>query len=94
MTIARPTRASHLRAMVILLLAGWLVAGPAWAEVPRDWQRLPDGRVVIDIHGRRVAFRPDRRWCLWIAIGRTGPIEGREPRQTKAKRIDKDSASE
>lgn len=34
-------------------------ARPAADEAGRDWERLSDGRVVIDIYGRRLAFSPD-----------------------------------
>lgn len=45
--------------VMLLLLAGWLAAGPARAEAARDWERLPDGRVVIEIYGHRFAFPLD-----------------------------------
>ena len=34
--------------------------GTATAEAAPSWPRLPDGRVVIEIYGRRLAFPPDR----------------------------------
>ena len=45
--------------VMLLLLVGWLAAGPVRAEAALEWERLPDGRVVIEIDGRRFAFPPD-----------------------------------
>lgn len=44
-----------LRALFVLLL----LALPARADPAAEWERLPDGRVVIEIYGRRFAFPPD-----------------------------------
>jgi hypothetical protein len=49
-----------LRLVVVAgLLAAGVVARPARAEAAREWDRLPDGRVVIEIYGRRFAFPAD-----------------------------------
>jgi hypothetical protein len=47
--------------LLLLLAAAPLRAQPAGGEAGGDWERLPDGRVVIDIYGRRLAFPPDLR---------------------------------
>jgi hypothetical protein len=65
-------------AMVLLLvLAGWLAVGPARAEAVREWERLPDGRVVVEIYGRRFAFPPDMRSDL-VRFG-----HGQRPHRTR-----------
>lgn len=57
---ARATMLRSRQSMVmLLLLVGWLAAGPVRAEAALEWERLPDGRVVIEIDGRRFAFPPD-----------------------------------
>jgi len=49
-------------AVAAWLVAAFAAAGPtAWAEDAEPWPRLPDGRVLIEIHGHRVAFQPDLR---------------------------------
>lgn len=58
------SRRCVLGVWIIALLAmgmarGAAAQGPVTAEAPTEWQRLPDGRVVIEIYGRRLAFPPD-----------------------------------
>jgi hypothetical protein len=48
------------RAVVTSLILLLLVVLPVRAQLAAtQWERLPDGRVLIDIHGHRVAFAPD-----------------------------------
>jgi hypothetical protein len=48
--------------LVLFLLLLVLLAPPLRAQTADgEWERLPDGRVVIDIYGRRLAFPPDLR---------------------------------
>ena len=48
------------RGLIAGVAAVLVLAGPAWGgEEAPSWPRLPDGRVVIDIYGRRLAFPPD-----------------------------------
>lgn len=63
--------------MLGVLLGVGLAAGSARAEAARAWERLPDGRVVIEIYGHRFAFPPD------MPVGRVQFMHGyrRDPIQ-------------
>jgi hypothetical protein len=70
-------RQSMVMRLLLLLLAGWLAAGPARAEAAREWERLPDGRVVIEIYGRRFAFPTD------MPAGQVVFVHGQRPHRTR-----------
>jgi hypothetical protein len=65
----------------VMILAGLAAAGlatrPASAEATREWDRLPDGRVVIEIYGRRFAFPADMK------AGQVEFVHGYQPDRTR-----------
>ncbi len=57
----RSCRRFRRTALAAFVVAAFGAAAPAGAQDAAPWPRLPDGRVLIEIHGHRVAFLPDLR---------------------------------
>ncbi len=66
--------ARWLGVVVAVLLCMGPGVGPARAEAAREWERLPDGRVMIESYGRRFAFSPDMP---------LGFVHGQRPHRTR-----------
>jgi hypothetical protein len=64
-------------AVLAALSAIGLAAGPVRADAAREWERLPDGRVVIEIYGRRFAFPTD------MPAGQVVFVHGQRPHRTR-----------
>ncbi len=66
--------ARWLGVVVAVLLCMGPGVGPARAEAAREWELLPDGRVMIESYGRRFAFSPDMP---------LGFVHGQRPHRTR-----------